>query len=144
VLHFGTHGALEFMPGKQAGMSGKMLAGPADRRCAEHLPLRLQQSVRRHHRQAPRRGDADQLSDAAHSRNAGLYKGLNDLKASIERWRGMDETPAESATNLAALIQAQAAELDLADPKTPSLGRKRWDARRSSRSTTPCWSSNTP
>ena len=22
VLHFGTHGALEFMPGKQAGMSG--------------------------------------------------------------------------------------------------------------------------
>ena len=23
VLHFGTHGALEFMPGKQAGMSGK-------------------------------------------------------------------------------------------------------------------------
>ena len=23
VLHFGTHGALEFMPGKQAGLSGK-------------------------------------------------------------------------------------------------------------------------
>jgi magnesium chelatase subunit H len=23
VLHFGTHGALEFMPGKQAGMAGK-------------------------------------------------------------------------------------------------------------------------
>ena len=23
VLHFGTHGALEFMPGKQTGMSGK-------------------------------------------------------------------------------------------------------------------------
>ena len=26
VLHFGTHGALEFMPGKQAGLSGD--AGP--------------------------------------------------------------------------------------------------------------------
>jgi magnesium chelatase subunit H len=23
VLHFGTHGALEFMPGKQAGMSAR-------------------------------------------------------------------------------------------------------------------------
>ncbi len=32
VLHFGTHGALEFMPGKQAGPVGRVLAGPADRR----------------------------------------------------------------------------------------------------------------
>jgi len=30
VLHFGTHGALEFMPGKQSGMSASMLAGPPD------------------------------------------------------------------------------------------------------------------
>jgi magnesium chelatase subunit H len=27
VLHFGTHGALEFMPGKQTGLSGA--AGPS-------------------------------------------------------------------------------------------------------------------
>ena len=40
VLHFGTHGALEFMPGKQTGMSATLLAGPADRRSAEPLPLR--------------------------------------------------------------------------------------------------------
>ena len=65
VLHFGTHGALEFMPGKQTGMSRRLLAGPDDRRSAEHLSLCLQQSVRRHDRQAPLRRDLDQLSDAA-------------------------------------------------------------------------------
>ena len=55
VLHFGTHGALEFMPGKQSGLSDGVLAGPADRRHAEPLSLCRQQSVGRHHRQAPRR-----------------------------------------------------------------------------------------
>ena len=65
VLHFGTHGALEFMPGKQAGLSRRLLARPADRRPAERLSLRRQQSVRGHDRQAPRRRDADQLPDAA-------------------------------------------------------------------------------
>ena len=65
VLHFGTHGALEFMPGKQAGLVRRMLAGPHDRRSAEPLSLCLEQSVRRHHRQAALGGDADQLSDAA-------------------------------------------------------------------------------
>ena len=55
VLHFGTHGALEFMPGKQTGHVGRLLARSADRRPAELLPLRLEQSVRGHDRQAPRR-----------------------------------------------------------------------------------------
>jgi hypothetical protein len=47
--------------------------------------------------------------------NAGLYRGLIDLKASLERWRGL--TPEEmdgERTRLAELIQAQASELDLA------------------------------
>ena len=48
VLHFGTHGALEFMPGKQAGMSGAVLAGPADRRPAQPLSVCREQPVRRH------------------------------------------------------------------------------------------------
>ena len=45
---------------------------------------------------------------------AGLYKGLNDLKASIERWRTM-EPHAADRSDFAALLQAQAAELNLAD-----------------------------
>ena len=44
VLHFGTHGALEFMPGKQAGPVRRLLARPADRRPAELLSLCLEQS----------------------------------------------------------------------------------------------------
>ena len=46
-------------------MSGGLLAGPADRRSAEFLSLRLEQSVRGHDRQAPLGRHADQLSDAA-------------------------------------------------------------------------------
>ena len=65
VLHFGTHGALEFMPGKQAGLLRRLLAGSHDRRSAESLSLRLEQPVRRHDRKAALGGDADQLSDAA-------------------------------------------------------------------------------
>ena len=65
VLHFGTHGALEFMPGKQAGLSRRVLARPADRRPAELLHLRLEQPVRRHAREAAHGRDADQLSHPA-------------------------------------------------------------------------------
>ena len=47
--------------------------------------------------------------------HAGLYRGLLDLKGSIERWRGLTPDAAESErSDLAALIQAQAAALDLA------------------------------
>ena len=42
-----------------------MLAGPADRRPAQHLSLRLEQPLRGRDRQAAGRCDADQLSDAA-------------------------------------------------------------------------------
>jgi magnesium chelatase subunit H len=87
VLHFGTHGALEFMPGKQAGLSASCWPD----RLIGDLPnfyLYARTTRRRHDRQAPRRGDADQLPDAA-GRAAGLYRGLLDLKASLERWRGL-------------------------------------------------------
>ena len=75
VLHFGTHGALEFMPGKQAGLSGRLLAGPADRRPAELLPLR-RPTTRPKARIAKRRAGATLISyltpPVAH---AGLYRG---------------------------------------------------------------------
>ena len=65
VLHFGTHGALEFMPGKQAGLSG---ACWPDRLIGDLPNLYLYASNNPSegtHRQAPRRRDADQLPDAA-------------------------------------------------------------------------------
>ncbi len=65
VLHFGTHGALEFMPGKQAGLSA---ACWPDRLIGDLPNFYLYASNNPSegtHRQAPRRCDADQLSDAA-------------------------------------------------------------------------------
>ena len=63
---------------------------------------------------------------------AGLYRGLVDLKASIDRWRALPPEADGERQELAALIQAQAAALDLAaaDPSAAAatdvaaLGRK--------------------
>jgi magnesium chelatase subunit H len=46
--------------------------------------------------------------------HAGLYRGLVDLKGSIERWRTLAPEAAREREPLAALIQTQAAALDLA------------------------------
>ena len=51
-LHFGTHGSLEFMPGKQVGMSGVCYPDSLDRFHAEHLLLRREQPFGGDHRQA--------------------------------------------------------------------------------------------
>ena len=45
--------------------------------------------------------------------HAGLYKGLVELKASIERWRGLPPDNEPEHGGLATLIQAQASTLEL-------------------------------
>ena len=112
VLHFGTHGALEFMPGKQSGMSGNCWP---DRLISDLPNIYLYASNNPSEGAiAKRRSGATLISYLTPPiSQAGLYKGLNDLKASIERWRGMEPQAGERA-ELAALIQSQAAELDLA------------------------------
>jgi len=45
---------------------------------------------------------------------AGLYRGLNELKASLSRWRQLGPEEAHERPALAALIQSQACELELA------------------------------
>ncbi len=113
VLHFGTHGALEFMPGKQSGMSGTCWPD----RLIDDLPnIYLYASNNPSEGAiAKRRSGATLVSYLTPPvGQAGLYRGLNELKASIERWRGKDATSADRV-ELAALIQSQAAELDLAE-----------------------------
>ncbi len=46
---------------------------------------------------------------------AGLYKGLTELKGSMERWRSLPPEAGDERADLAELIQAQAATLDLCD-----------------------------
>ena len=111
VLHFGTHGALEFMPGKQSGMSG---ACWPDRLIGDMPNIYLYASNNPSEGAiAKRRSCATLISYLTPPvGQAGLYKGLIDLKSSIDRWRTGDANAADRA-DLAVLIQSQAAELDL-------------------------------
>jgi magnesium chelatase subunit H len=113
VLHFGTHGALEFMPGKQAGLSG---ACWPDRMIRDLPNLYLYASNNPSEGTIAKRRSAATLISyltppIAH---AGLYKGLVELKTSITRWRGLPPEDSDERTSLAALIQAQANALELA------------------------------
>jgi magnesium chelatase subunit H len=113
VLHFGTHGALEFMPGKQTGMSGSCWPD----RLIHDLPnIYLYASNNPSEGAiAKRRSGATLISYLTPPvSQAGLYKGLTDLKSSIDRWRGL-EPGASERPELALMLQSQAAELDLAD-----------------------------
>jgi magnesium chelatase subunit H len=120
VLHFGTHGALEFMPGKQSGMSGACWPD----RLIDDLPnIYLYASNNPSEGAiAKRRSGATLISYLTPPiAQAGLYKGLNELKSSLDRWRAMDRGDSERI-DLAVVIQAQAAQLDLV-PAEPA-----WDA----------------
>lgn len=86
VVHFGTHGALEFMPGKQAGMSE--LCWPT--RLLGSLPNFYYYSVNNPSEAtiAKRRSSATLISYMVPPlQQAGLYKGLRLLKDSIDSYR---------------------------------------------------------
>ncbi len=111
VLHFGTHGALEFMPGKQSGMSQ---ACWPDRLIGDLPNLYLYAANNPSEGTiAKRRAGATLISYLTPPlAQAGLYRGLVDLKSSIERWRGLSPDASER-DQLAVLVQAQAAAVDL-------------------------------
>lgn len=119
VLHFGTHGALEFMPGKQTALSGDCWPD----RLIGALPNFYLYACNNPSEGAiaKRRSAATLISyltpPVAH---AGLYEGLGELRSSIERWRTVGPDASEERAALAELIQAQAAELDLLAP-TPAF-----------------------
>jgi magnesium chelatase subunit H len=113
VLHFGTHGALEFMPGKQSGMGGNCWP---DRLIGDLPNIYLYASNNPSEGAiAKRRSGATLISYLTPPiAQAGLYRGLNELKGSIERWRGL-QPDSHERESLATLVQTQAAELDLVD-----------------------------
>ncbi len=113
VLHFGTHGALEFMPGKQTGMSE---TDWPDRMIGDMPNIYLYASNNPSEGTiAKRRIGATLVSYLTPPvANAGLYRGLVDLKASIESWRGLAAESTSERQSLAELIQSQAATLNLA------------------------------
>ena len=121
VLHFGTHGALEFMPGKQAGLSEKCWP---DRLIADLPNFNLYASNNPSEGLiAKRRANATLVSYLTPPvTKAGLYRGLSDLKSSLDRWRQMEpDSDAEQRGMLADLIQAQSFEVQLGEA-TPAWG----------------------
>ncbi|KUF10034.1 magnesium chelatase subunit H [Pseudoponticoccus marisrubri] len=111
VLHFGMHGALEFMPGKQAG------PGPGDwpDRLIGDLPNVYLYAANNPSEAtlAKRRSGAVTVTHLTPPLAAsGLYKGLAELKDSLTRWRGTAPDAPERA-ELEALIAEQAEAVDL-------------------------------
>lgn len=116
LLHFGMHGALEFMPGKQNGLGS---ADWPDRMIAAMPNVYLYAANNPSEASlAKRRTNAVMVSHLTPPlSSAGLYKGLVELKDSLTRWRGMMPEDAARA-DLEALIvdQASVVDMDGADP----------------------------
>ncbi|MFN7178878.1 magnesium chelatase subunit H [Hyphomonas sp.] len=115
VVHFGTHGALEFMPGKQTGLSGDCwpdyLIGDLPNIYFYAANNPSEATIAR------RRGNATTVSYLTPPvAESGLYRGLSDLSATIQRWRGLDPAATSERADLEALIAQQASDLDLDPP----------------------------
>ena len=111
ILHFGTHGALEFMPGKQVGMSDdcwpERLIGdtPNYYLYASNNPS---EGIL-----AKRRSSATLVSYLTPPlAQAGLYQGFAELKTLVEHWRA--EPDGEDRDALQAIIREQCETLDIA------------------------------
>lgn len=127
ILHFGTHGALEFMPGKQSGLDDRCWP---DRLIGDAPNVYLYASNNSSEGTlAKRRGNATLVSYLTPPvANAGLYRGLLDLKSTLDRWRALDQNKASEAASLRELIQQQAAAVELA-PAAPVWTVEETDAR---------------
>lgn len=91
VLHFGTHGSLEFMPGKQVGMSGACypdsLIGSIPNLYYYAANNPSEATI------AKRRSYANTISYLTPpAENAGLYKGLKELKELISSYQSLKDS----------------------------------------------------
>src|SRR6056297_394840 len=114
VLHFGTHGALEFMPGKQTGLAGSCWP---DRLISDLPNFYLYASNNPSEGLIAKRRSAATLISymTPPITQSDLYQGMLELKASIDRWRSEQDRGSVARGDLAALIQLQASELDLCE-----------------------------
>ncbi len=91
VLHFGTHGSLEFMPGKQVGMSG----GCYPDRLISSIPNLYYYAANNPSEAtiAKRRSYANTISYLTPpAENAGLYKGLKELSELVGSYQTLRES----------------------------------------------------
>jgi magnesium chelatase subunit H len=125
VLHFGTHGALEFMPGKQTGLSAQCWPD----RLIGALPNIYLYAANNPSEGAlaKRRGAATLVSYLTPSlTHSGLYKELVSLQQSIERWQQMGPDQAQDRESLTTLIREQAQSIDLSVPAHQAADPTAW------------------
>ena len=122
LLHFGMHGALEFMPGKQAGVSGSCWPD----RLIDNMPNVYLYAANNPSEAtlAKRRSNAVTITHLTPPlAQSGLYKGLADLKDTLARFRAT--TPdAPEAADLRAMMVEQARAVDMAADDVESLWLK--------------------
>lgn len=121
VLHFGTHGSLEFMPGKQVGMSG------------ECYPDRLINSIPNlYYYAANNPSEATIAKRRSYSatisyltppaENAGLYKGLKELGELVSSYKGLRENESRGPSIVNSIVaSARTCNLDKDIEDLPSL-----------------------
>jgi len=121
VLHFGTHGSLEFMPGKQVGMSGACYPDrlinslPSAYLYAANNPSEATIAKRRSYS-----ATVSYLTPPAE--NAGLYKGLKELKELISSYQGLRENEGRGPAIVNSIVStAWTCNLDKDIPDLPSL-----------------------
>lgn len=122
LLHFGMHGALEFMPGKQTGPGA---ADWPDRLIGEMPNVYLYAANNPSEASlAKRRSGAVTITHLTPPlAAAGLYKGLLELKDSLARWRGLAPDAIERG-DLEQLIADQAAAVDMGGQPPDALWLK--------------------
>merc|ERR1719287_283975 len=121
VLHFGTHGSLEFMPGKQVGMSGTCYPDrlinslPSAYLYAANNPSEATIAKRRSYS-----ATVSYLTPPAE--NAGLYKGLKELKELISSYQGLRENEGRGPAIVNSIVStAWTCNLDKDIPDLPDL-----------------------
>ena len=125
VVHWGTHGSLEFMPGKQTGMT--MSCWPE--RIIQDLPNIYLYAANNPSEGvlAKRRSGATLVSYLTPAlTNSGLYKGLSDIKASVDRWRAT-EPGSSDLPGLEEIIREQAEAMDLDGSDVSKLAAKLYE-----------------
>ena len=133
------HGSLEFMPGKQVGLSAA---------CWPERLIGAMPNVYLYAANNPSEGALAKRRSAAtlvsyltpSLAHAGLYRGLVDLKASLDRYRTSEPEDDHERGLLAELVQSQAAAIDLVKPEPPWGGMR---ATKSTNSAPPSSNSNT-
>jgi len=127
ILHFGTHGALEFLPGKQSGLS----AACWPERLIGDLPHYYLYAANNPSEGilAKRRSGATLISYLTPPlAEAGLTRVLSEVKATFERWRLADAGDARDA--IGDLVREQAAAIDLEAGNLETLGARLYEMER--------------